>query len=104
MEPKNYLLINLLASPAVCENAIVWDGDVNKWKPEDGYLALPAETTVAADWSRNSVKEPWALVDQIGAGRIGYTWDGQRLVTNQPEPFPVAPTENQPAQSGAEQF
>jgi hypothetical protein len=28
----------------------------------------------------------WVLVDDMGDGQIGFTWDGTYLITNEPQP------------------
>lgn len=86
MEIKNYLLINVSVTPNVCENIVVWSGNVNDWKPSDGYIALEQATTPCLDWVWNDETESWQLQNTTGTGSIGYIWDGVKLTTNTPRP------------------
>jgi len=96
MTVQNYCMVN--EANNVCENVCMWDGDPNTWTPPAGYLMLVQATTPAKDWAWNDTDKVWFLEVQMGDGKIGYTWDGTYLVTN--DPMPPAPKE-QPAVQGA---
>ena len=46
-----YHIIN--TSTNIVENTVEWDGDTNKWRPEDGYVAV-ASTVCGIGWKYNS--------------------------------------------------
>ena len=46
-----YHIIN--TSTNIVENTVEWDGDTNKWSPEDGYVAV-ASTVCGIGWKYNS--------------------------------------------------
>ena len=88
MTTQNYLIIeNNLVS-----NVCIWDGDVNTWQPPIDATMLVQATTPAMIWELNSDKTAYVLVEQLGAGEIGFTWDGTVLTTNQPQPTQPATT------------
>ena len=73
----------------VVENVCLWDGDVNTWTPPADILMLIQATTPAMVWQPVIVDgkiTDYVLAEQIGAGSIGFTWDGTVLTTNQPKP------------------
>ncbi len=86
MTVQNYLLINTSVDPAICENICVWDGNKETWNPGENYIALPQDSTIALDWSWNTNTNTWIMTDAVGQGQIGYTWNGEKLVTNFPYP------------------
>lgn len=89
----------LIIEQNVVVNIVVWDGDTTIWTPPVGSIALVQATTPAMVWGL--VNQKYELVQEIGAGSIGFTWDGSVLTTNQPKPAdPVQPTTQgtQPAQ------
>ena len=80
-------------------NVVVWNGDTSQWTPPAGAIALVQATTPAMVWQPvvvdNKITD-WVLAEQMGAGDIGFAWDGTNCVTNQPKPeIPI-----QPATSG----
>lgn len=89
---QNYLIV----TGNVVTNNVVWDGDTTKWAPPQGSIALIDATTIAKIWQPIRVDKKitgWELVEEVGAGDIGFTWDGSILITNEPEPpVPVPPT------------
>ena len=94
MTIKNYLMINTATN--IVENVCVWDGDVKTWQPPANTLMLVQATTPALVWGFNADKTDYVLVEQIGAGGIGFTWNGTVCTTNQPKPElpePVVPTQ-----------
>lgn len=98
MTAQNYCMVN--QSTNVCDNVIIWDGDVSTWTPPLGYTMLVQDTTPAKNWQLNPETKMWEL-SVMGVGNIEYTWDGTYLTTNLPAP--PAP-EKQPTQQGAENF
>ena len=79
----------------VVDNVCLWDGNTETWQPPSEYLMLIQSTTPDLIW--NPVREidpktgksiivDWVLVEEIGSGDIGFTWDGSILTTNQPKP------------------
>ena len=95
---QNYLIIE----SNVVTNICIWNGDTTIWTPPIGSIALAQSTTPALIWQLDTTTKPsiWKLVEVIGAGEIGFTWDGSILTTNQPEPKPPVAAKNQPANSG----
>jgi hypothetical protein len=80
---QNYLIIE----NNVVTNNVVWNGNTSIWTPPAGSIALIQATTPAMVWeSDNTIPSSWILVEVIGAGDIGFTWDGSVLTTNQPKP------------------
>jgi hypothetical protein len=84
MKTENYLVIE----NNVVTNIVVWDGS-NDWTPPTNATMLVQATTPAMVWECNMplTKPPtFTLQEVLGAGQIGFTWDGTVLTTNQPEP------------------
>lgn len=82
---KNYLLIE----NNIVSNIIVWDGDTKVWSPPINAIAIEQEITPAIIWQE--IIENEKIVDYIqkeliGAGQIGFTWNGSELITNQQKP------------------
>ena len=89
MTTQNYLIIEA----NVVTNLVVWDGDTSIWTPPEGSIALVQATTPAMVWVLNADKTDFVLTEQMGAGAIGFTWDGTNCITNEPKPeVPVQPT------------
>lgn len=97
MSEQNYLMI--IENSNVVENICIWDGNPNTWQPPAGYLMLVRDTTPAKVWGTNADRIEWILVESMGAGQIGFVWDGEFVVTNQPKPIDPPP---QPNTSGLE--
>jgi hypothetical protein len=89
---QNYLIIE----QNIVTNVVVWNGDTSQWTPPQGSIALVQATTPAMVWELNADKTDYVLTEQVGAGAIGFTWDGTNCVTNQPKP--TVPT--QPVTTG----
>ena len=86
MTTQNYLIVE----NNVVTNNVMWDGNTQDWTPPAGSIQLVQSTTPAMLWDWNGTA--WALVELIGAGQIGFTWNGTVLTTNEPEPpTPVQP-------------
>jgi hypothetical protein len=85
MTTQNYLIIE----NNVVTNIVLWDGDTNIWHPPQDSIALVQSTTPAMDWVFDYTTKPYTatLEEVIGAGQIGFTWNGIILTTNQPDPI-----------------
>ena len=94
----------LIIESNLVTNVVIWDGDTNIWTPPAGSIALIKSTTPAMIWVLDTSAKPstWKLTEVIGAGEIGFTWDGSACITNQPEPVPSKPAENQPLSNGTQ--
>lgn len=82
MTIQNYLMVN--QNTNIVENSINWDGNQDTWQPPVGYLLLVQSTTPAMIWAFDADKNDVVLTQVIGAGGIGFTWNGLVLTTNQP--------------------
>ena len=87
MTTQNYLIIE----NNIVTNDVVWDGNTETWTPPANSLTLVQSTTPAMVWTSNADYTVFTLTEQIGAGQIGFTWDGTVLTTNQPQPQPLVP-------------
>ena len=84
---ENYLMIQ----NNVVTNVVIWDGG-SEWNPPSNATMLQQKITPALIWEINIEQTVWSLVEVIGQGQIGYTWDGAILTTNEPEPpIPTPP-------------
>ena len=84
---QNYLIIE----QNIVTNLVVWNGDTTQWAPPQGSLALVQATTPAMIWQLNADKTVYVLTEQVGAGGIGFSWDGTNCITNEPQPEPPQP-------------
>lgn len=84
MTIQNYLVIEA----NVVTNVVVWDGNPNTWNPPSDALMLIQADTEALVWDLNADKTDFVLIEVIGRGQIGFTWNTitQVLTTNQPKP------------------
>lgn len=82
---QNYLIIEA----NVVTNIVIWNGDTTQWTPPQGSIALVQATTPAKVWVLSSDKSNFVLQEELGAGAIGFTWDGSVLTTNEPQPAPI---------------
>jgi hypothetical protein len=85
MTTQNYLIIE----SNVVTNNVVWDGNTTTWRPPANSIQLVDATTPAMIWQPvlvDSKITDWVLGEQLGAGDIGFTWNGAVLTTNQPKP------------------
>lgn len=80
MEIQNYLILE----NNVVINLVVWDGNTDTWTPPENTTCLVQATTPAMIWQYNN--PTWVLTEVMGAGQIGFTWDGVILMTNQTNP------------------
>lgn len=85
MTVQNYLLIQ----SDIVTNCVVWDGNTQTWKPPVDATMLVQATTLAMVWLLNADKTDYVLTEVMGAGNIGFTWDGTVCITNQPKPLPL---------------
>jgi hypothetical protein len=94
MTIQNYLMIN--ESTNVVDNICEWDGNPDTWQPPANTLMLVQATTPALVWQPVYVDgniTDYVLTEVMGAGAIGFTWNGTACVTNEPKPaIPVQPT------------
>ena len=85
MSIQNYLIIE----NNVVTNVCLWDGDVNTWQPPADATMLIQSTVPAMVWEaviEDKKVTDWVLVEHIGMGDIGFTWNGTVCTTNQPKP------------------
>ena len=82
MTIQNYLIIE----SNVVTNNVVWDGNPDTWQPPANSIQLVDATTPAMVWRVNSENTDYVLEEQLGAGDIGFTWDGTVCTTNEPKP------------------
>ena len=83
---QNYLIIE----QNIVTNVVVWNGDTSQWTPPQGSIALVQATIPAKIWQpvlTDGKVTDWILVEVLGAGDIGFTWDGSILTTNKPKPI-----------------
>ena len=94
MTTQNYLVVE----NNVVTNSVVWDGNTQTWTPPSDATMLIQATTPAMVWESTIVDKKitaYNLVEQMGVGGIGFTWDGTTLTTNQSQP--AVPTTQEPA-------
>ena len=86
MTTQNYLVVE----NNVVTNLVVWDGNTQTWTPPANATMLVQATTPAMVQEAtvvDGVITAWNLVEQMGVGAIGFTWDGTVLTTNEPQPI-----------------
>lgn len=76
METKNYLIIQ----NNVVTNVVVWDGNTDNWNPPSDATMLVQSEVPAKIWQGQE------LVEVMGVGSIGFTWNGSVLTTNEEQP------------------
>jgi membrane-bound lytic murein transglycosylase MltF len=89
MTTQNYLMIN--QSTNVVDNICLWDGNPDTWQPPANNLMLVQATTPTLVWQLNDAKNDWVLVEEMGVGDIGFTWNPttEVLTNNKPKPKPI---------------
>lgn len=87
MSEQNYLIVE----NNIVTNSVIWDGDTNTWMPPTDSIQLVQSTTPALTWEVNADKTEYVLVEHLGLGSIGFTWDGSVLTTNEPKPEIIQP-------------
>lgn len=90
-------MVNKLTN--IVDNVCVWDGNTDAWQPPAEYLMLVDETTPAFIWAWDNVVDDWVLTQQMGAGSIGFSWNGTECVTNEPKPPKPVPPKVEGAQT-----
>jgi len=80
---QNYLIIEANIVVNIC----VWNGDTSQWTPPSGSIALVQATTPAMIWELNTAKTDYELTEIMGAGGMGFIWDGTAVTTNQTKPI-----------------
>ena len=98
MKIENYCIID---ANNVVVNIILWDGDKKKWKPASKHTYVVQSKTPSKDWVWDNDLKDWILVEAIGHGDIGFTWDKSTLTTPEPKPVPL-PVPEQPTVEGAQ--
>lgn len=83
MTEKNYLIIE----SNVVTNSVLWDGNTETWQPPPQCLMIVNEETEALVWTLTEDQLDTVLAPVLGAGAIGFTWDGSTLKTNEPKPI-----------------
>jgi hypothetical protein len=84
MTIQNYLVVE----NNIVTNVVIWDGNTNTWQPPSNATMLIQATTPALIWqSDNLIPPAWILVEVMGVGNIGFTWNNTVLTTNQPKPI-----------------
>lgn len=84
MTTQNYFVVE----NDVVINSIMWDGNPETWTPPSNAIMLISDTTPALVWRPDRTGLIFSLVEVMGAGDIGFTWDSSVLTTNQPQPEP----------------
>jgi hypothetical protein len=90
MTIQNYLIVE----NNVVTNTISWDGNTQTWTPPLGSIQLVQANTQALIWQLNADQTDYILIEVLGAGQIGFTWNTttQVLTTNQSKPTkPIQP-------------
>jgi hypothetical protein len=84
MTTKNYFIVE----NNVVTNDVVWDGNIQTWNPPTDSIQLIQTTTPALVWVLDKTTQPasYKLEEKVGAGDIGFTWNGSVLTTNEPKP------------------
>lgn len=82
MTVQQYLMIQ----SDIVTNCVVWDGNTQTWQPPVDTTMLVQATTLAMVWLLNTDKTDYVLTEVIGAGDIGFTWNGTVLTTDKPKP------------------
>ena len=78
-------MVNL--STNIVDDVCVWDGNTDTWQPPENYLLLDDEATPALTWVLSEDQLSASLQPVLGAGAIGFIWDGNQLKTNEPNPI-----------------
>ena len=88
MSVQSYFLINTTSN--IVENTIDWNGE-DTWAVPDGYILVLRDAIPAKIWMPNEETLNFDLVTVLGAGDIGFLWNGNELMTNQAQPEPLKP-------------
>ena len=82
MTTQNYLMIQ----NNIVTNLCLWDGDTSTWQPPSDTTMLIQADINAMIWKLNTDKTSYVLTEVLGAGGIGFTWDGTVVTTNESQP------------------
>ena len=85
MTNQNYFVVE----ENIVNNLVYWDGNTQTWQPPANATMLVADTTPAMVWQPIYVNKKitdYVLVEIMGGGDIGFTWNGTVLTTNEPKP------------------
>lgn len=88
MTIQNYLIIE----NNVVTNVVMWDGNTADWTPPANSIQLVQSEVPAMVWTIPTATVSSVLEQVVGAGGIGFTWDGSVLTTNQPQPIYIPST------------
>ena len=100
MTTQNYLVIQ----DNVVTNIVLWDGNTDSWNPPSNATMLIQATTPVLDWLWNEILMDYELVEIVGElANIGYTYNGNDCVTNEPKPLPP-PDTTQPTTEGTQEL
>ena len=80
----------LIIENNVVTNNVVWDGNTQTWTPPEDSIALVQKTTPAMIWQLVEGETVWTLIEVMGVGDIGFTWNGSVLTTNESQPADYA--------------
>ena len=69
-------------------NVVIWNGDTEQWQPPSDALMLIQANTPAFDWQYNLDLKDYELIENLGGGNIGDTWNGTACITSEPKPEP----------------
>lgn len=95
---QNYFMVNTETN--VVDNMVIWDGNTETWNPPAIYIMLVVAETPAKVWVLNVDGTDYDLVAVMGAGSIGFSWDGIDLTTNLPKPEIQIPADQPTATGG----
>jgi hypothetical protein len=84
MTVQTYLEVNNLSKIVI--NAVEWDGNTETWTPPANSTMLVQAETLALTWVWDNTNKVWLETEVLGAGNIGFTWNGSILITNQSDP------------------
>lgn len=91
MTTQNYLMVQANIVTNIC----VWDGNTNTWQPPANAIMLVQADTQALIWEAIVVDgkiTDYVLVEILGAGEIGFTWNTITKILTTNHPKPVIPT------------
>jgi len=93
MITQNYLIVE----ENIVTNNVIWNGDVNIWMPPANSIQLIQNDTNAMIWVLLKGDTSYTLGEVLGAGQIGFSWNGSVLITNELQP---ADPKTQPLTTG----
>lgn len=83
---KNYALVNTISN--LVEKIVYWDGisDIVIYDLPESYELILIEDKPALVWDQISGTDSIGLVEKIGLGSPGMTWDGIKFSQDQNNP------------------